>query len=110
MLQRSDKFFETTLIKILESSEKEANIDAQMENFIRDKEYWWKLKSWELKKMVSEMNNSIDWLIRRLEAAVGRINILEDELMTLVEITQTKHKGERKSYRWREHERHRPLS
>lgn len=56
-----------------------------------------KIKVLGIKKMVSEMNNSIDWLIRRLEAAVGRINKLEDELMTLVEITQTKRKGERKS-------------
>lgn len=56
-----------------------------------------KIKVLGIKKMVSEMNSSIDWLIRRLEAAVGRINKLEDELMTLVEITQTKRKGERKS-------------
>lgn len=44
------------------------------------------------------MSNSTDWLISRLESAVGRINKLEDELMTLVKITGTKCKGQRKSY------------
>lgn len=42
------------------------------------------------------MGNSIDWLISRIETVEGRINKLENKLINLVEIIQTKHKGERR--------------
>lgn len=42
------------------------------------------------------MGNSIDWLISRIETVEGRINNLENKLIKLVEIIQTKHKGEKR--------------
>ena len=69
-------FFNDPHSNLKESSEKEANVRAQVENFIR-KEEMLRFKSWELNTMVSEMNNSIDWLVTRLEAAGGRINKLD---------------------------------
>lgn len=50
---------------------------AQMENFIRKKEILIKIKILGIKKFVSEMNSSIDWLVRRLEAGERRVNKLE---------------------------------
>ena len=72
---------------------------AQMENFIREKEILRKIqiKILEIKKkMISEMGNSIDWLISRIETVEGRINKLENKLIKLIEIIQTKHKGEKR--------------
>ena len=42
------------------------------------------------------MGNSIDWLISRIETVEGRINKLENKLIKLIEIIQTKHKGEKR--------------
>lgn len=72
-------------------------MNAQMENFIREKAILRKrkIKILKIKKIISDTDNSFDWLISRIERADRRFNKLEDGLIKLVEVTQTKHKVEK---------------
>lgn len=51
----------------------------------------------EIKKFISELDNSTDWLISITETVERGINEFEDGLIKSVEIPQTKHEGEKKS-------------